>query len=327
MLITIHYLHWHKRVSWQMRKELSDGLCNSASLVQTLQLVTMHRPWKKPASSFPSDLIKPVVKGQSNKNKNSKGNANSGSSSRPDSDTAKSKEVQKLENFLQAFQTASGLERDPKGGCYCLGKNYIHLSKANFCIIRYTARIHDVSLYVPICRSCGLILCSLNQPHYCCPSCHQPLLSTTTMSTSSPTREAIITQLESQLATTISQEIEDRQRALEEARKAAGAFPALSPSTGTNAEHQSHPPANQTHKVMSLTGNKNKNNKNRRTVTISSYTTKQPSRSGSVTPNVNDEPTRVKPPNPPPITTKLPKPNRPFENFLHGNVTYKPCAA
>src|SRR5258708_26358044 len=158
----------------------------------------MYRtPWTKPASSFPSDLIKPVFKGQSNKNK-SKGNVNSkdsGSSSRPDSDTGKSKEVKKLESFLQAFQTASGLERDPKGGCYCLGKKCIHLSKAeidNFCIVRYTARIHDLSPYAPICRSCGLILCSLNQPYYCCPGCHQPLLSTTTMSTtSSPTRETI----------------------------------------------------------------------------------------------------------------------------------------
>jgi len=294
----------------------------------------MHRtPWTKSASSFPSDRIKPVVKGQSNKNKNSKGNANSkdsGSSSQPDSDAGKSKEVKKLENFLQAMQTASGLERDPKGGCYCLGKDYIHLPNAEIDNDFPTARIHDLSPYAPICRSCGLILCLLNQPHYCCPGCHQPLLSTTTMTTtSSPTREAIITQLESQLATTISQEIEDRQRALEETRKAAGAFPALPPSMGTNADHHSHPPANQTHKVLSLTGNqnKNKNNNNRRTVTISYYTTKQPSRSGSVTPNVNDEPTRVGPPKPPPITTKLPIPNRPFENFLHGNVTYKPCAA
>lgn len=96
----------------------------------------MHRtPWTKSASSFPSDRLKPVVKGQGQKNK-SKGNVNSkdpGSSSQPEV----SKEVQKLKSLLQALRTASGLEKDPKGGCYCLGKKcekciyesqYSHLS-------------------------------------------------------------------------------------------------------------------------------------------------------------------------------------------------------
>ena len=72
----------------------------------------MHRrPWAQPKGSLPSDLIKP--KHVSNASKNKKHQQSSG--------PPKSKEVKRLEALLKAVRDASGDNKDPKGGCFCLG--------------------------------------------------------------------------------------------------------------------------------------------------------------------------------------------------------------
>lgn len=76
----------------------------------------MHRTaWTKQGSSLPSDRIKSVhaVKGPSNTPKKTK--------QQQSQETAKSQAVRKLEALLQAVKSASGLEKNPKGGCFCLG--------------------------------------------------------------------------------------------------------------------------------------------------------------------------------------------------------------
>ncbi|EPQ56772.1 hypothetical protein GLOTRDRAFT_19773, partial [Gloeophyllum trabeum ATCC 11539] len=93
--------------------------------------------------------------------------------------------------------------RDPKGGCFC------------------KARIHDLSPYTPICKSCGLVLCAVNLPFYACPSCAAPLMAPSA-------REALALQLSDQIDATLAREEAARLQALEDARKAAGAFPSLS---------------------------------------------------------------------------------------------------
>ncbi|KZT21133.1 hypothetical protein NEOLEDRAFT_1038013, partial [Neolentinus lepideus HHB14362 ss-1] len=92
--------------------------------------------------------------------------------------------------------------KDPKGGCFC------------------RARVHDLSSYAPICKSCGLVLCSVNLPHFACPHCTAPLLS-------APAREALILRLQDQIGAARAREEADRLHAKEEARRAAGAFPPL----------------------------------------------------------------------------------------------------
>lgn len=91
-------------------------------------------------------------------------------------------------------------------------------------------------------------------------------------------RESIINQIDLQLASAIAQETEQKERALEEARKAIGAFPSLSGSPAPEIS----PTTSQTHKVMSLKQN------NR--VLVSSYT---PTLPVSKTDELEDEPDRV----------------------------------
>ena len=74
-------------------------------------------PWTKPkgSSSLPSDRIKPLVKSPNTVSK-SKGNG------RQQPWPPKSKQVKDLETLIQAIRNAtSGDEKDPKGGCFCLG--------------------------------------------------------------------------------------------------------------------------------------------------------------------------------------------------------------
>lgn len=78
----------------------------------------MHRtPWTKKGSSIPSDRIKPLGKGLTNK---SKGKTKETQTAK----LPKSKVVCRLEMILQAVRTTANHETDPKGGCFCLGKNY-----------------------------------------------------------------------------------------------------------------------------------------------------------------------------------------------------------
>ncbi|KAL5494561.1 hypothetical protein ACEPAI_22 [Sanghuangporus weigelae] len=149
----------------------------------------------------------------------------------------KSLTVLALETSINQLQSETGNRRDPKDGCFCL------------------ARTHDLSAYCPICTHCGLILCSLNAPCYACPHCSSPLLS-------SAGRVFLLERLRNDLAEVIAKEEEEADRAREEARQAAGAFPSLN---GNNTSQSQQAQQTQTHKVLSL------NSKTKR-VTVASYT-------------------------------------------------------
>jgi hypothetical protein len=77
--------------------------------------------WTKKASSVPSDRIRPKPPADSTKAKG-KGQA------RQEQHT-KSSEVRNLESLLTALrestENAKRIEKDPNGGCFCLGV-YIH---------------------------------------------------------------------------------------------------------------------------------------------------------------------------------------------------------
>ncbi|KZT66119.1 hypothetical protein DAEQUDRAFT_675589 [Daedalea quercina L-15889] len=213
----------------------------------------------------------------------------------------RSKEVQRLEQLRDGIRYATGRERDPKGGCFC------------------QARMHLLSSHTPICRNCGLILCELQLPRYACPHCVSPLLTP-------EARNTLEVRLDTQITETIAREEEERQRAIEEARAAAGAFPTLSASapglpsmSDTLATH----PANQTHKVLSLDSKTKKH-------TISSYhVSPAASRSASHERKSKDEvkadSKRVPPPPAEvPFATERRDPGRPWANLKGGMVTYVP---
>ncbi|KAF8175314.1 hypothetical protein BJ912DRAFT_36767 [Pholiota molesta] len=252
--------------------------------------MSRNTPWSH--SSLPSDRIKP--KGAPNVAKpKAKGKQQAQQPPNP----PKSKNAQRIETLWLSVKNSTGRERDPKGGCFCL------------------ARIHGLSPYTPLCQSCGLILCSVNLPQYCCPHCASILMTPAS-------RESLISQLDSELAATIAKEIAERERALEEAQRAAGAFPQLMASSSPSvAQPQTHasapPPSRQTHKVLSLTG------PNRR-VLVSSYTT-TPVPSRPVSRNEDaEEPQRVPhPPLQPPYAPQAPSSQRPWENLIDGSVAYQ----
>ncbi|KAF9529521.1 hypothetical protein CPB83DRAFT_852265 [Crepidotus variabilis] len=247
--------------------------------------------WTKQNSSLPSDRIKPQTKNSSNSNTGNKGKKQS------IVELPKSLAVSQLESLLQALQKTSGKDKDPKGGCYCL------------------ARTHPLSSYTPLCYSCGLILCDVNLPQFACPDCASALLSEIN-------RKSLIDQVELDISDTIAKEIEDQERAIETARMAAGAFPTLgAPSLAPAETRLQSPhslPVQQTHKVMSLTGSKNR-------VLVSSFTTKPPTTPRALQPKDElVEPTvnRISPPHAPPLTTRQPRGDIPFENLLEGNLEY-----
>lgn len=79
---------------------------------------TMQRtPWTKPKGSLPSDRIKYTPKSASKTSK-SKGNGKQ----QPSSEPPKSRDVQTFESLIQAVRDATTSQKDPKGGCFCLGK-------------------------------------------------------------------------------------------------------------------------------------------------------------------------------------------------------------
>jgi predicted RNA-binding Zn-ribbon protein involved in translation (DUF1610 family) len=89
------------------------------------------------------------------------------------------------------------------------------------------ARVHQLSTYNPLCFSCGLILCNLNLPQYYCPSCTEPVFSAST-------RDILVPRLEKELADQLALEESNRTQAIDDARRAAGAFPTLSPGSGSD---------------------------------------------------------------------------------------------
>jgi hypothetical protein len=73
----------------------------------------MHRrPWAQPKGYLPSDRIKSKYVGNASKNKRNQ----------QSSELPKSREVKRLESLIQAVRDANEDDKDPKGGCFCLGK-------------------------------------------------------------------------------------------------------------------------------------------------------------------------------------------------------------
>ena len=128
-------------------------------------------------------------------------------------------------------------------------------------------------------------------------------------------------QLESQISNLIAKETWEREQAVEEARKAAGAFPTLA---GVSAGSIGQPspvsgalrPMNQTHKVLSL-------NSKTKKVTVSSYpTTPVPSRPVSRGQPVEEE-VRVPPPPVEVIFARKPiDPARPWADLRGDGAKY-----
>ncbi|KAF7296225.1 zf-C2HC5 domain-containing protein [Mycena chlorophos] len=188
-----------------------------------------------PASSLPSDRLKPAPRQQpsSSGGKKGKGNAT------PPAEPPKTRAVKELEGLIAGL---NAMERDkpvpdPKGGCFC------------------QARAHSLSPHTPLCRSCGLVHCMANPPQHACPSCGSSLLTETQ-------RTTLIGKLQTQLADTLASEDRARLQAAEEARRAIGAFPTLSGAPPTAVPALQQP---QTRTVLSL------NSKTKR-VTVSAYT-------------------------------------------------------
>ncbi|KDQ50400.1 hypothetical protein JAAARDRAFT_42030 [Jaapia argillacea MUCL 33604] len=250
-----------------------------------------HTPWTKKDSSFPSDRIRPTYRSSTPPSKQSKGKG-----SAKEKEPPKSKAVRRLEGLVNGLKTSAGKQKDPKGGCFC------------------QARSHDLSTFTPICRACGLILCTVNLPYYACPHCTSPLLTPSAIS-------SLATHLEDEIGETIAKEIEAREKAIEEARRAAGAFPSLSGSSSPASSLLALPQsdssvrsANQTHKVLSL------NQKTKR-VTVSSYTsTPAHSRPQSVKEEEDEEPSRMPaPPSEVEYVRGKADPSRPWAD-LRGDV-------
>lgn len=288
-----------------------------SSLISQYHLFTpiMNRTaWTNQKSHLTSDRLKPKPQPNNVASPKTKGKSKQQQSPSP----SKSKEVRRIETLLNGIRKATGQEKDPKGGCFCLGKSDrgIHRVLLNTHLIsHYAARTHELSPYSPICNSCGLILCSLNLPQYRCASCDTVLMT-------EPVRASLINQLESELASVIAKEEEAREKAIEEAQKSVGAFPTLSATTQPISTPSPIPAAAtqpQTHKVLSLTSKKR--------AIVTSYTT-TPAQSRPVSRNESieeEQPVYVpKPSQEPPYSKERPKPDRPWENLMNRGVMYRP---
>jgi hypothetical protein len=140
-----------------------------------------------------------------------------------------SPEVNHLQKLISYLQNPASLPKsENEEGCFCL------------------AQVHKISPYTPLCMSCGLILCDLNQPYRACPfnSCRQALLAP-------QARAALITALGEKIAITIAEEENMRRKEEEDRRRAAGAFPQLGP--GVSSPTPTKPISSAPHKILSLT--------------------------------------------------------------------------
>ncbi|KAH9847591.1 hypothetical protein C2E23DRAFT_871700 [Lenzites betulinus] len=256
----------------------------------------MRTAWTKKGSSLPSDRLPPKAQSQAAPaNTKSKGK-------QKENAPPKSKEVRRLEKLRDDLRKASGHDKDPKGGCFC------------------QARMHGLSSYTPICRACGLILCELNLPNYACPHCGDALLAPTA-------RDSLVQTLEARIDETLAKEEEERQRAIQQARNAEGAFPTLSAAAsragtpGPSADAQAAHPVNQTHKVLSL-------DPKTRKVKVASYTPPAVSRAASAEKKAakEAEPELIRVPAPPAdvVPSSAPSSHRPWANTRGLNAIYVP---
>jgi hypothetical protein len=170
-----------------------------------------------------------------------------------------------------------------------------------------SAREHASSSYTPICLACGLILCSINQPHHACPHCSSTLLT--------PAARASLEQrLDKLVSETLTREADERQRALEDAHAASTAFPSLpAPSPLPSGQPRA---SNQAHKVLSLNAKTKK-------ATLSSYKPVLPPPPQSHTPQVDEEFRVPPPPAEVSYTGSRPNPNRPWAR-VGDDVFYVP---
>ncbi|KAG8850859.1 hypothetical protein FRC20_001920 [Serendipita sp. 405] len=193
-------------------------------------------PWSSQRSkgTFVSDRLSAPNSRGGSPSQSQKATKSSQTQPQPQSQSPAVQKLQKLITHLQQsastkpganVATIGGAKEANDPGCFCL------------------SQAHKLSPYVPLCASCGLILCELNQPYRLCPfkECRQPLLTP-------HARTALIEQLNEKIASTIMEEEVAKKREEEERRIAAGAFPSLAPSQPTS---KAQSPA--THKVLSIT--------------------------------------------------------------------------
>ncbi|RXW15517.1 hypothetical protein EST38_g10335 [Candolleomyces aberdarensis] len=191
-------------------------------------------------SSVPSDRIPPSRPSQPAAQSKTGGKGKGKGPAEP----PKSPAIQKLVKAIKDLREASLVDPDPKGGCFC------------------QSRTHPLSTYTPLCLACGLVLCSINQPHFACPHCLSPLVPSNTR------RSELLEVIEGELAEQERKEEAERIRQEEEKKAAAGAFPTLAQSSSTGAPTLVQP-APTTHKVLSIGGAKGGGKKGK--VTLSSY--------------------------------------------------------
>lgn len=165
----------------------------------------------------------------------------------------------------------------------------------------------------------------LNQPYFACPHCQSLLLS-------EGAKNALIENLQVELAETIVKEEEDAERARNEAKRAEGAFPLLGMNaqtppntTASPAPAQKQPQRQaqqQTHKVLSL-------NSKTKKVTVASYVPApvplQSSNSGRSDDGRVNEPKPVRVP-PPPREVEL-GPASTWAELRGRRLTYQPDPA
>ncbi|QRW02693.1 Zinc finger, C2HC5-type protein [Ceratobasidium sp. AG-Ba] len=166
-----------------------------------------NRPQRGGGGSLTSDMLsprRPSPAPPQNQAKTSKPKTNAASS-----ELLKSREVKRLERLIDEVSTGVVDSRAAsKPGCFCLAKT------------------HALSAYVPLCKFCGIILCSLHNPALPCPSCSSPLLPPAT-------RNALLAQLEQELANQLVLEAEKREEQMRAAREielhnsGGGHFPTL----------------------------------------------------------------------------------------------------
>jgi hypothetical protein len=176
----------------------------------------------------------------------------------------------------------------------------------------FLARAHSLSAYVPICQGCGLVLCELNLPQFSCPHCDSQILTPLF-------RAYLLPRLKEQISVRIGKEEQDRERELEDARRAAGAFPALI-ATDSSAPVAKSAPPNQTHKVLSL-------NHRSKKVTVSYTVSPTPSRPLSRAENIEEQPVRIPKPSDAVLGAKLDY-TRPWADLRSGDrIKYIPRPA
>ncbi|OCF55317.1 hypothetical protein L486_07432 [Kwoniella mangroviensis CBS 10435] len=129
-------------------------------------------------------------------------------------DKPKSKAVKRLEGIVDKLRiikesNGEGKIKDDKSiSCFC------------------QARVHPLSPYTPICQSCGLTLCNIQQPYLPCPSCSSPLSTPAQIS-------RLILRLESEIEHQLSKEEIERQQMEQErlerlaVQAGGGSFPSL----------------------------------------------------------------------------------------------------